>query len=104
LYVFRVAVVERAETLYGLCLRARLLFGAGFLVCTVGGVVVGFASVALLVGFDAASVFGWFTVAGGVLWVAPVRVVAGALTGSTAPPDATHALQPPSSGRTFVNP
>jgi hypothetical protein len=31
-------------------------------------------------------------------------VVAGASGGSVAPPDCTHAFQPPSSGRTRVNP
>jgi hypothetical protein len=65
----------------------------------------------LFVGFDAVSAVVWFAVAGcefvGAVFafiVAPVSVVAGALIGSTAPPDATHALQPPSSGRTLVNP
>jgi hypothetical protein len=35
---------------------------------------------------------------------APFSVVAGASTGSTAPPDATQAFQPPKSGRTFLKP
>jgi hypothetical protein len=57
--------------------------------------VAGFASVAaLLAGFIAAF----------VVVVAPVRVVAGASIGSTAPPPATQEFQPPSSGRTFVKP
>jgi uncharacterized membrane protein required for colicin V production len=58
------------------------------------GAVAGFASVAaLLAGFIAAFVV-----------VAPVRVVAGASIGSTAPPPATQEFQPPSNGRTFVKP
>jgi hypothetical protein len=42
--------------------------------------------------------------AGGFAAAPPFSEVAGALAGSVAPPDWSHAFQPPSSGRTRVKP
>jgi hypothetical protein len=81
------------------------------------GVVDGFSSVValFLVGVDAVTAGGSLAGAGvtpvGILVAAfvpcvaaPLRVVAGASDGSVAPPAATQAYQPPTSGRTFVKP
>ena len=80
---------------------ASELFVFLFVVASLAGFAAAFAFV---VAFAFAFVVVVVVFVGVVVAGAAVSVVAGASGGSTAPPCATHAFQPPSSGRTFLKP